>query len=333
MTPLSAITRQATRTASDNLTLVTAPTHEAYETGLSSTGFDFYALAHKSFKTWNTKFRKVPSNYHILDGLNVPYNVDCDVVLSQNKFGQYQVLAPYASKFNLPLVSLEHTLPIPSWPAQMRENVKMMRGHLNVFISEYSVEEWGFSLDDKTVRVIHHGIDTELFKPGIAEKNNRVLSVVNDWINRDWCCNFSGFQRTASNLPCYILGDTPGLSLPASSTEGLVKAYQTSSVFYNTSVISPVPTALMEAMSCGCAVVSTATCMIPEIIEHGVNGFISNDETELTKYLSLLLTDKELATKMGLEARKTIVEKFNLNQFTDSWSKLLREASEINGCR
>ncbi len=332
MTPLSVITRQATRTKGDNLSIVTAPTHEAYETGLSATGFDFYALAHSSFKTWNSKFRKVPNSYHILNGLNVPYRVDCDVVLSQNKFGQYQILAPFASKFNLPLVSLEHTLPIPSWSIRIRQELQKMRGHLNVFISEYSVKEWGFSLEDSTVRVINHGIDTELFKPGTAERKNVILSVVNDWINRDWCCNFSGYMRTAGNLPCYILGDTPGLSSPAESTKALVEAYQTSSIFYNTSTISPVPTALMEAMACGCAVVSTATCMIPEIIQHGVNGFISNDEVELVEYLNTLLRDKELAVKMGIEARKTIVEKFNLTQFTDAWTKLLREASEINGC-
>ena len=82
-----------------------------------------------------------------------------------------------------------------------------------------------------------------------------------------------------------MVGDTPGLSEPAASTEGLVATYQNSRIFLNTSTISPVPTALMEAMSCGCAVVSTATCMIPEVIEHGVNGFITNDTQEMKQYL------------------------------------------------
>ena len=332
MTPMSVITRQATRTSNDKVNIITGPTHESYETGLCGTNFNFYALAHESFKTWNSSFRPVPSNYHLLKGLNVPFNVDCDVILSQNKFGQFQVLAPMSSRFNLPLVSLEHTLPIPAWPKQMREHVKQMRGHLNVFISEFSVKEWGFSLDDDTVRVIEHGVDTELFKPGTQEKKNRVLSVVNDWMNRDWCCNFSGYVRTASNLPCYVLGNTPGLSKPASSTEELVKAYQESTVFYNTSTISPIPSALLEAMSCGCAIVTTATCMIPDVIHNGENGFISNDEGELTKYLNLLLKDTDLAIKLGHAARQTILDRFKLDRFVDDWSKLLREAASINGC-
>ncbi len=207
-----------------------------------------------------------------------------------------------------------------------------MRGHLNVFISEYSIEQWGFDKSDPTVRIVKHGIDTDLFKPGTEQRQARVLCVCNDWINRDWCCNFSGFMRTASNLPCYILGDTKGLSLPASSTEELVKAYQETRVFYNTSTISPVPTALMEAMACGCAVVSTATCMIPEIIQHGVNGFISNDENELREYLLRLLSNEELARQMGNAARQTIVEKYNLSQFTNNWNAIFDEASRINAC-
>ena len=56
-------------------------------------------------------------------------------------------------------------------------------------------------------------------------------------------------------------------STPAESVADLVNEYCSSKVFLNTSTVSPIPTTLLEAMSCGSAVVSTATCMIPEIIE------------------------------------------------------------------
>ena len=65
------------------------------------------------------------------------------------------------------------------------------------------------------------------------------------------------------------------------SIEALRDAYKSSSVFLNTSIHSPVPTVLMEAMACGCAVVSTDNCMIPEIIEHGVNGLLANTSEKL----------------------------------------------------
>jgi glycosyltransferase involved in cell wall biosynthesis len=85
----------------------------------------------------------------------------------------------------------------------------------------------------------------------------------------------------------------------------------------------------MEAMSCGCAIVTTENCMIPEVVEHGVNGFMSNNPNELREYCQLLLNDKALAATMGSAARKTIVEKYSLESFIKNWSNLFDEASKI----
>ena len=97
----------------------------------------------------------------------------------------------------------------------------------------------------------------------------------------------------------------------------------------NTSTISPIPTALLEAMACGCAVVSTATCMIPEIIEHGVDGFITNDEKEMREYLELLSNDEQLALEMGKRARQKIVEHYSEDQFVNQWLDFFYEASKV----
>jgi glycosyltransferase involved in cell wall biosynthesis len=82
-------------------------------------------------------------------------------------------------------------------------------------------------------------------------------------------------------------------------------------------------------MSCGCAIVTTATCDIPSIIQHGVNGFISNDENELRSYCKQLLSDQELAKKMGLAARETIKEKFAEDRFVSQWNKVFNQAIRI----
>jgi glycosyltransferase involved in cell wall biosynthesis len=337
MTPVSSILRQATRLLDEKLNILTAPTHEAYETNLCATGFDFYSVPDENFKKWNPNYRPVPSNYKLLKSKMAPLHKDIDVILSQNKFGQFQVLGQMSAQFAIPLVSLEHTLPVPQWGPQQREALRRMRGHLNVFISEFSVREWGFDLDDPSVRIVHHGIDTDLFCPTpeefkTGEPSPHVLCVVNDWINRDWCCNFSGFQRIANGLPVRILGDTPGLSYPARSVSHLVEEYRTSRIFLNTSTISPVPTALMEAMACGCAIVTTETCMIPEIIQDGVNGLMSNDESVLRGHLERLVKDKDYAEFLGRNARQTILDKFNLEQFKSNWTKVLREGAEFNPC-
>jgi len=63
--------------------------------------------------------------------------------------------------------------------------------------------------------------------------------------------------------------------------------------------------------------------MIPEIIQNGKNGLISNDPQELRGFLELLIKDENLAKELGGNARKTIVEKYNLERFVDSWNNLL----------
>jgi glycosyltransferase involved in cell wall biosynthesis len=121
-----------------------------------------------------------------------------------------------------------------------------------------------------------------------------------------------------------ILGDTPGLSQPAPSILALVNEYQSSRIFINTSTISPVPTALLEAMACGCACVSLATCMIPEIIQDGVNGIVSNDEKVLRDACEYLLNNEEFAIQLGQNARQTIVEHFHKDRFLNQWNNVFR---------
>ena len=71
--------------------------------------------------------------------------------------------------------------------------------------------------------------------------------------------------------------------------------------------------------------------MIPEIIENGKNGLISNDPQELRGFLQLLLKDQDLAQELGDNARKTIKERYSLERFVNSWNALLH--STVNEYR
>jgi glycosyltransferase involved in cell wall biosynthesis len=328
MTPIRSIARQAQRR--DKLNILCCPTHERYETGLAQTGHNFYAYRGKEIKDWYTKYAPVPDNYILLDHGKLPANVEFDLVLSQNKYAQYQILKQISNRLHLPMINLEHVLPDPRWPDKTREYVASMKADLNIFISEFSRDAWGYK-DDKATLVVHHMVDTDIFVPYTLFENRQahLLSIVNDWMNRDYCCNFQGWQRISHGLPVHVRGDSEGLSTPTTTVEELVGEYNNSRVFLNTSTVSPVPTALLEAMACGCAVVSTATCMIPEIIENGVNGFLSNDEKQLREYCILLLQDTELAKKMGQAARQTILDRFHKDRFIKDWNIIFNEASKI----
>ena len=80
---------------------------------------------------------------------------------------------------------------------------------------------------------------------------------------------------------------------------------------------------LLEAMSCGCPVVTMATCAIPEIINHGENGFLVNSQQEVNQYTKELFSNEELRKSMGEKARETILDKFSIEGFSSQWNELL----------
>ena len=319
----------------DKLNILTFPTHERYEENLCKTGHNFYALDHG--KKWVSTYAKIPDNYHIISSL--PEHIDFDLILSHTSCERltmaHDILSgtkdmPY-NKLSVPILRHCHILPNPN-NSEQTPLYKTFPVDQNSFISEFNMKAWGY---DKTeAAIIEHGIDTAFWKPDESVKRDNVcLSVVNDWIDRDWCCGFGTWAssvglKTKFQLPVRVLGDTPGLSEAAKDSDDLRRAYQASRIFYNTSSHSPVPTVLLEAMSCGCAIVSTNTCMIPEVIEHGKNGLLSNDPNELRSFLEMLLNNEELASKLGSEARKTICERYNLKSFVDGWNNLFNDTIE-----
>ncbi len=323
---LGTILRAATKKEGQPLNILTFPTHERYESGLAKTGHNFYAYRGPGIKDWDTTYAPLPANYHLLEPeREPPLELDFDLILSQNKFGQFAVAKHFSHAYHCPLVSLEHTLPVPNWTTDTLRKLTAMKGHTNVFISEYSINQWGFKQEEAVV--VHHGVDTDMFAPREATKKAHLLSVVNDWPNRDWCCGFTLWRNLSQGLPVHVVGNSPGFSLPAKNTNELVQFYNEAQVFLNTSLVSPVPTVLLEAMACGCAVVSTATCMIPEIITNGVNGFISNDPAELRKHCETLLKQPKLAARLGRAARQTILNRFSMDSFVSSWNNVLQQAS------
>lgn len=328
---ISSIIRAATREKGKPLNILTFPTHEAYETNLARTKYNFYAYRDGKVKDWNHTYRPLPANYTLFNphkGMaQIPADIDFDLVLSQNKFAQFEIAKKFADAWHLPLVSLEHTLPHPTLPASHIAQLKAMRGDVNVFISEYSRKAWGWGEDE--AEVVRHGIDSDVFSPGNLPREPHLLSVVNDWINRDWCCGFKFWKQATEGLPVCVLGSTPGLSEAAKTLDELVYAYRRSQIFVNTSTVSPIPTALMEAMAAGCCVVSTDTCMIPEVIENGVNGFLCDSPHQMKNVLLRLLDDPTLCAAVGLNARRTILDRYNLSNFCLPWMLILEHAAGI----
>ena len=323
-TQVAKLIRQCVERKPKQYNILTFPTHERHDTELCKTGHNFYSFSAEGMKEWDSSYAPRPENYYILPRNAIYPGIPFDFILSQSKFGQFQIASQINQRLNVPIVSMEVTVPIPSWPDSHLESLRSMVGDINVFLTEHSKNKWDIG---KESVVIPHSLDASLFQPDEnIEKEPHVLSVVNDFISRDYCCNYSGWQRVTQDFNTKLLGKTEGLSEPAPSTEALVEEYNKCQVFFNSSTFSPVPTVLLEAMACGCAVVTTATCEIPDIIEHGSNGMMSNDEGELKSYIQQLLVDHELRNKLGNAARQTILEHFPEKKFLDRWNSVFDTA-------
>jgi colanic acid/amylovoran biosynthesis glycosyltransferase len=75
-----------------------------------------------------------------------------------------------------------------------------------------------------------------------------------------------------------------------------------------------VPVVLMEAMASGVPVVATAIAGIPELVEHGVNGFLAapGDVHSLANRIGELLADPALRHRFGKAGRAKVEAEFNI---------------------
>lgn len=300
--------------------IVMGATHERYEQQLCKTGHNFWCLE-DDIKKWNASYGQIPENYRIVN--NIPIYVVPDLVLTHLSGERFNLGVQYANYFGVPLIRHTHTI---------RESVKeseLFRSqmpHVDTFISKYSMDLWCPKAESF---VVNHGLDTSFWAPEDVESDGSIMSVVNFWAKRDWACGWSFYNQVKSALKeenFKVLGDNPGLSKPAPSLELLKKELNKSDIFLNTSLNSPIPMSLLEAMACGRPVVSTNTCMIPEYIKHEYNGLLGESPDEIVGHIQRLREDKELAFYLACNARKTIVNNYNIDKFTNKWNKIFNHA-------
>jgi len=323
MTKLASLFRKLSDVEKYNV--ITFPTRERYETQLCKTGHNFFSLNREGRKTWNTQQVNIPENYFIQNGKFNSY-ITYDMILVQSRFDdQFSLAHQIKQSLDIPIIVLDHSLPPPEINTKIRDMIRSYSGNVNVFISEFSRDCW--QINSQNNIVIHHGIDSNTFTPkDNIDKQKYVLTVANGFTQRK-DLHFNDWLEITKNIENKIVGDNPGLSESAKDVNHLVEEYNKCSVYLNTSR-TPIPMSLLEAMSCGCAVVTVKDSMMVDIINNGVNGFISNDTKELTDMINLLMGDDNLRKSIGNKARDTILHNFSEQSFIDKWNTLFKDTYE-----
>jgi glycosyltransferase involved in cell wall biosynthesis len=90
---------------------------------------------------------------------------------------------------------------------------------------------------------------------------------------------------------------------------------------------------LLEAMAMEKPVVGTLVGGIPDLIEHGANGYLVSPgkERELASAVLKILNDKGLAVKMGEAGRKKVTDRFSADTMVRSIEKVYGELLEKKG--
>jgi glycosyltransferase involved in cell wall biosynthesis len=188
------------------------------------------------------------------------------------------------------------------------------------------------------VRVIHHGVDATLFRPGRRTPSSPplVLSAGRLVEKKGFGDLLRACALLAPDVRVRILGDGPmcgdlarlvaelGLEerveLGGGFTQAdLARELGRAAVFALTPVVMAagdrdgIPNVLLEAMAAGVPVVATDVGGIPEVVVDGRTGLLcpAGDVERIASSLASLVADHRLRVRLGRAARAAVVERFD----------------------
>nr|WP_278260002.1 glycosyltransferase family 4 protein [Nocardioides convexus] len=90
-------------------------------------------------------------------------------------------------------------------------------------------------------------------------------------------------------------------------------------VFVLCSAAEACPMALLQAMACGTPVVATRVGGVPEIVRHGVDGFLVDpgQPEQIRSALGWLAADLPLRRAMSVSARRRVLERFGAERMVE----------------
>jgi hypothetical protein len=178
--------------------------------------------------------------------------------------------------------------------------------------------------------VIEHGValDPELRASG---KLARGITVCNCMQRRPRIAGYDLFLTARKQVPLDAVGmeteQFGGLGdIPYRDLHSAVARYR---FLYSPMRYTSLPLAIVEAMTLGLPVVALATTAIPTLIKNGVSGYVSCDPDELIARMRELVADRELARKLGKNARAVARERFGMERFTRDWEAAFRQALDL----
>jgi len=199
---------------------------------------------------------------------------------------------------------------------------KMTNTHV-VAVSKLKAKSWG-DFDD-IVTFCASPEDYPDWRGDLA----RGLRVANHILRRPRILMWEFHERTFGSLPITLVGHNPEMTgVKAAKDWTELKDILSHHRFYvhtaDPEFEDGYNMATLEAMAAGLPILGNRHPTSPII--DGVNGFLSDDPTELRSHAIRLLQDRELAARMGAAARETVAKHFPPSRFAERFGRSIRAA-------
>jgi glycosyltransferase involved in cell wall biosynthesis len=187
--------------------------------------------------------------------------------------------------------------------------------------------------------VLHNGIDIQKWQPPLTlterdtltvgfigrmsiEKNPIAFVQVAERVlaQTDKCCFVMAGAGLESEKVEKAIANSPYSAsikyLGHVTYQEIIQLYTQIDLLLSVSLTEGLPLALLEAGAMSLPVVATRVGGVPEVIEHGVNGFLAelHDIETLANYVIQLANNRTLAKEMGQANRHIIERKFSLQK-------------------
>lgn len=222
------------------------------------------------------------------------------------------------------------------------------------FVKQTIIKE--YKLDKDIIPCIYNGIDTKKFQCDNINRNNKDIVFINvaslqESKNQKLLIDaFYIVKKHINNVKLNIIGDgvlknelekqIKGLKLDKDVIlKGIIKDVKNelnnANVFVLSSRYEGVPLSVLEGMSCGLPIITTAAGGVVDLVENNKNGFIvkNNSKEELANAMINLCMDTKKRKKMGEESLK-LSKKYDIRrmvkQYEDLYIKVLNKRKVQN---
>ena len=237
---------------------------------------------------------------------------------------------------------------------KLRDGVDILTAHC-MASREFMIGELGVR---REIRVLHVGVDTELFRPIQSEGRYltggeggfRILTTARLHRYKGLLYLLEAMKRIREEMHdahLYIIGKGPEEQNLKNLTEKLrlndvvtfltrpipnhemPELYAECDLYVQPSIVEPYGIAVLEAMACGKPVVGTRVGGMLDTVKDGETGYVvpAKNSIELAERIMRIAVNTNISTEMGRAARDRAVELFDLKVIGSKYMELLDECS------